>query len=86
MHAAVYLLSAATSLLCSLLLFRSYFANGARLLLWSALCFVGLTVDNILLFTDLILLGPDVSLALVRKLSGLSGLVLLLYGMVWDVK
>lgn len=34
------------------LLFRAYAANGMRLLLWSALCFVGLSVNNVLLFFD----------------------------------
>jgi hypothetical protein len=86
MHAAVYLLSAATSLLCAVLLLRGYFANGARLLLWSGLCFVALTIDNTILFIDLVVLGPETSLALARKLTSLTGLVLLIYGLVWDVK
>lgn len=86
MQAAVFVLSAATSLLCALLLFRGYFRSNMRLLLWSALCFVALTIDNILLFTDLILLGPEISLALLRKATALTGLVLLIYGLVWDVK
>jgi hypothetical protein len=86
MNAAVYLLSAGTAFFCSLLLFRSYFSNGARLLLWSALCFVALTLDNVILFVDMILLGSDISLALLRKSTALLGLTLLVYGMIWDVK
>jgi hypothetical protein len=87
MQASVFILSAITALLCSLLLFRSYFNNGARLLLWSALCFVALTADNVLLFVDTTLLFPDVEvLKLTRKLITLSGLALLIYGLIWDVK
>jgi hypothetical protein len=86
MHAAVYLLSAGTALLCSLLLLRSYFNNNARLLLWSGLCFIALTIDNAVLFIDLVILGPDATLGLVRKLTSLFGLSLLIYGLIWDVK
>ena len=42
-----------TCLACTVLLFRGY-AHGLRLLLWSALCFVFLTLNNLLLFFDLI--------------------------------
>jgi hypothetical protein len=86
MYAAVFLLSAATALLCSVLLLRGFFTNGARLLLWSGLCFVALTIDNGILFVDLIVLGPESTMGIVRKLTSLTGLVLLIYGLVWDVK
>ena len=86
MQAAVFVLSAATSLLCAVLLFRGYFRNGTRLLLWSALCFVALTIDNALLFVDVIVLGEDYSLVIARKIIALCGLGLLIYGLVWDVK
>jgi hypothetical protein len=48
----LYALAVVTSLACTVLLFRSYRANRLRLLLWSGLCFVGLTVSNTLLFFD----------------------------------
>jgi hypothetical protein len=85
MQPAVFLLSAATALLCAVLLFRGYIKNGSRLLLWSALCFFALTMDNALLFVDVTVLGPD-SLKIARKVIALSGLSLLIYGLVWDVK
>lgn len=47
---AVYILCAVTSVLCAGLLVRSYLRSRVRLLLWSALCFVGLAVNNVLLF------------------------------------
>ena len=41
----VYVLCALTALACAVLLFRGYRASGARLLLWSAVCFAGLTLN-----------------------------------------
>ena len=83
---AVYILGALTSCLCALLLLRSYRKNHSmRLLLWSGLCFVGLTLDNIVLFLDVIVF-PDINMALVRKWPALLGLMLLIYGLVWDAK
>ncbi len=83
MPGAVYLLCAATSLACAALLFRGYWKNGTRLLLWSGLCFLGLTLDNVFLFVDVIVL-PQIDLSAWRSLPAAAGLVLLLYGLVWD--
>ncbi|HEU4925081.1 MAG TPA: DUF5985 family protein [Burkholderiales bacterium] len=51
----LYLLAVLTCLACTVLLFRGYAASGLQLLLWSALCFVGLSLSNVLLFFDLVL-------------------------------
>ncbi len=79
----VYILGAALSALCSILLFRGYARSRVRLLLWSGLCFAGLAINNAILFADLIVV-PDVDLSLPRGLAGLAGLALLLYGLVWE--
>lgn len=42
MPAAVYILCGLTSVLCAVLLLRSYARKRVRLLLWSGLCFAGL--------------------------------------------
>jgi hypothetical protein len=81
----VYLLCAATSLLCAVMLFRGYRRTGVRLLFWSGLCFTGLMFDNLILYVD-IYIFPDVSLVVWRKLPGLIAVMLLLYGLVWDSK
>lgn len=52
MPEVVYLLCALTSAVCGALLFRSFRRQGLRLLLWMALCFVGLTLSNVLLYLD----------------------------------
>lgn len=83
MAEAVYCLCALTSAVCAGLLIRGYARRRTRLLLWCALCFVGLTLNNLLLVTDLVLV-PDVDLSLVRQVSALASVLVLLYGLVWD--
>ena len=79
----VYLLCAATSALCAALLVRSYLASRTRLLLWSALCFGGLMVNNILLVVDLrLIVGTDLSV--LRDITGLAAISVLLFGLIWE--
>jgi hypothetical protein len=80
---AVYFLCAVTSAACAVLLLRAYRTGQVRLLLWSGLCFALLAVDNVLLFVDLVL-APNVSLVVWRRLAAFSGLCLLVYGLVRD--
>lgn len=80
----LYLLAVLTCLACTVLLWRSYQRTGLRLLLWSALCFVGLTASNVLLFYDLVVTGPEVDLRLYRVAAALAGLVFLLYGFIFE--
>jgi len=81
----VYILCAVTSLACAGLLLRGYRRTGVRLLLWCGLCFLGLCLDNAILYVDLIMV-PDVDLSPWRRLPGLLALMLLIYGLVWDSK
>jgi hypothetical protein len=53
------------------------------LLLWSGFCFIGLAMNNILLFVDLVLV-PGVDLRSVRGGVALAGVWVLLFGMIWD--
>ena len=79
----VYLLCAATAFVCALLLLRGYRRTRTPLLLWSFLCFVGLTANNVMLYVDLVLV-PSVDLALWRHLIALVSLSLLVFGLIWD--
>jgi hypothetical protein len=83
MAETVYLLCALTSVMCAALLIRSWFRSRARLLLWSSLCFVGLAVNNVLLFADLVIF-PDIDLARVRSIEGLLSISILVIAMVWE--
>jgi hypothetical protein len=85
-NSILYLLALVTSLACMVLLFRAYAASGMRLLLWSGLCFVGLTVNNALLFVDLVIFPTEVDLRPYRLLSALVGLLFLLYGFIWEAE
>lgn len=85
MAAAVYVLCALTSLACAVLLLRSYGQRGVRLLLWSGLGFVGFAVGNAMLVADLVI-DPERDLQLLRNLPVLAGLVVLVYGLVWDTQ
>ncbi len=83
MASVVYALCALTSGLCAVLLGRAYRASRARLLLWSSLAFAGLTLNNLVLFIDLIVV-PKVDLALYRGLLAAVSVMVLLLGLIWD--
>jgi hypothetical protein len=80
----LYVLAVLTCLACTVLLFRGYARSGLRLLLWSALCFVFLTANNLLLFFDLVLFPSELDLRLYRLASALVGLGFLLYGFIFE--
>ena len=82
---AVYFLCFATSSACSFLLARSYRRTGARLLLWSAICFLFLAANNLMVILDLLVL-PEVNLSLVRLSFSAAALAVLLFGFVWDLE
>ncbi len=78
-----YALGVCTSIFCAFLLTRSYLAQKTPLLLWSSLCFVGLALNNILLFLDLFVV-PEFDLLLWRSSVALVALVLMLIGLIWE--
>lgn len=80
----IYLLCVLASLICLYLLARGYLRTGVKLLLWSALCFVGLAINNLLLFIDLVVLGPEISLLPWRQATTVMALSVLLYGFIWE--
>jgi len=81
----VYVLCAATSIVCAVLLLRGYRASRTRLLFWSSLCFVGLAINSILLFVDLIEL-PDIDLFWWRTAAALVAMMVLLFGLIWEIR
>lgn len=83
MATIVYALCGLTSIACAVLLLRAYAASRVRLLLWAGLCFVGLALNNVLLFVDMRMV-PGMDLSVWRSLPALAGLLLLVYGLVWE--
>jgi hypothetical protein len=83
MAQAAYAIGVLTSIFCAFLLIRSYRKQRTPLLLWCSFCFVGLAVNNVLLFTDLFVV-PDVDLELYRSATALLSLALMLIGLIWE--
>ena len=84
LNVVLYLLAVLTCITCTVLLFRSYAASGSRLVLWTALCFVGLSLNNILLFFDLVVFITQFDLRWYRHGAALAGLLCLLYGFILE--
>jgi hypothetical protein len=82
---AVHILCALTSITCAFLLLRGYGQSRARLLLWSGLCFIFLAINNLLIFVDEFVI-PGRDLSLVRVSTGVIGVALLLYGLIWEAE
>jgi len=81
--AIVYVIGASTSAACAALLMRGYVRGRKKLLLWSALCFAGLAISNLLIFVDLVLI-PEVDLYRYRLATAAVAMLLLLYGLIWE--
>lgn len=79
----LYALAIVSSATCGILLFRSYAQRHVRLLMWSGVCFAGLTINNIALFLDLVIF-PTIDLRLFRLIPALAGMMCLLYGLILD--
>ena len=79
----VYIIGFLTTAACATLLLRGYFNGRKKLLLWSGLCFVGLSVSNLLVFVDLVLV-PEIDLYRYRLVAAILAMALLLYGLIWE--
>lgn len=81
----IYGLCTLTSLACAWMLFSTYRRNRVRLLFWSGWCFIGLSINNMLLVLDK-LVFLDLDLLPLRLLSALVALSLLLFGLIYETK
>jgi hypothetical protein len=83
MATIIYSLCSLLSLGIAWLLWRSHAKTRSRVLYWSALCFSGLTLNNILLVADK-LIFPGQDLSVLRLVIALASLSLLLYGLIYE--
>ena len=83
MQFLVNILGCLTVGLCALLLLRAYVRVRQRLLLWSGLCFAGLTLSNALVVVDLVVV-PQFSIYAWRLAVAALSLILLLYGLIFE--
>lgn len=83
MASLIYSLCTLTALICTWLLLRAWRRSGYRLLFWSSLCFAGLTLNNLALVIDKVVL-PSVDLSVWRTSLALLAMAVLLYGLIWE--
>jgi hypothetical protein len=85
MAGVIYGLCALAALLCAVLLLQAYRRSRYRLLLWSGLCFLGLTLNNLVLVFDK-LVFVEIDLFTWRLVTALVAMAVLLYGIIWDAE
>jgi len=83
MGAAVYVFGVVVTLSCGVLLTRAYRNVRKRLLLWSAICFYGLALSNVITFLDLVVF-PRIDLYRMRLVTAAIATLVLLYGLIWE--
>ena len=80
----VYSLCALTSLACAVLLVRAWMRTRAKLLAWSSACFVGFTINNVLLVFDFVLFKAESDLSMARASTAFLSVLALVVGLVWS--
>ena len=83
MATIIYSLCSLLSFAIAWLLWRTHAKTRSRVQYWSAMCFSGLTLNNLLLVADK-LLFPDADLGIFRLIIALASLSLLLYGLIYE--
>lgn len=83
MQAVINVLGLFTVGLCAVLLLRAYGRVRKRLLLWSGLCFVGLTISNALVVIDLVAF-PDDTFYRTRLIIAALSVLVLVYGLIFE--
>jgi hypothetical protein len=82
---SIYLLCLATAVACCLLLLRGYLRSGARLLLWSAVCFGFLALHASIVTVELLII-PGTDLQALRHVASLAAASSLIVGLVWEAE
>jgi hypothetical protein len=81
--AIVYGLCLLASLLCAFLLIRAWRKVRSRLLFWTALSFVFLTLNNLALVADMVIF-PEAYLWPLRFIPAFLAISVLLFGFIWE--
>jgi hypothetical protein len=83
MMAVMIALCVVVSMICAGLLMRAFMQNRTGLLFWSAMCFIGLAIENCILFVDLVVLPTEPDLSVFRNVIAVIALCCLTYGFLW---
>jgi hypothetical protein len=81
--ATIYVLCMAASVVCAVLLARTYGRTRSRLLLWTSLSFTLMALNNLLLVLDM-LVFRRVDLWPARAITFQAAMIVLLYGFIWE--
>ena len=79
----IYALCALLSIAIAAMLWRQQRRTRSRLLYWTALCFSGLALNNLVLVVDKLLV-PGMDLSLLRQATALIALGVMLVGLTWE--
>jgi hypothetical protein len=79
----IYGLCTILSLAIAVMLWRQHRRSPSRMIYWTALCFTGLALSNLVLVVDK-LVFPDVDLRVLRHSISLLSIGLLLFGLVYE--
>lgn len=82
----VYVLCLLTSLVCTGLLVRAWLRSRSKLLLWSAISFSLLALNNVFVVIDVVITPPDESWLWARQIAALAAVCVLLYAFIWEVE
>ncbi len=85
MPALVYMFCFITCATCAGLLVRSWWKTRTRLLLWVAISFVFLAINNFFLLADTTLF-PDIDFSAFRLISSLVAISILVFGLIWEAE
>lgn len=79
----IYGLCTILSLAIAVMLWRQHRRGPSRMIYWTALCFTGLALSNLVLVVDK-LVFPDLDLRVLRHSISLLSIGLLLFGLVYE--
>jgi hypothetical protein len=79
----IYGLCTILSLAIAVMLWRQHRRSPSRMIYWTALCFTGLALSNLVLVVDK-LVFPDLDLRVLRHSISLLSIGLLLFGLVYE--
>jgi hypothetical protein len=80
---AVYILCFVTSAAVAFLLLRAFSRTRTRILLWSGLGFIGLSLNNLVLSIDSTVMY-EFDLSMYRQIPALVGMMILVFGLIWE--
>jgi len=85
MPMVVYAMCLAASVACAGLLARAWLRSRTKLLLWTAVSFGFLALNNLALVLDLVIF-PSVDLWVWRQAAAFAAIAVLVYGFIWEVE